>query len=85
MARSLTLGLLLPENVHFFSGVNDESLAKRLQWHTIAVTHFPIPLPYTMKRMYSPFSLHLPSLCNQAAQLTHFINGRLRKAAEDVE
>ena len=85
MAQSLTQGLQLPEDVHFFSGTNDESLTKRLQWHTIAVTHFPTPLPFTMKRMYSPFSLHLWFLCNQVVQLTHFIDGKLREAVEDAK
>ena len=52
MAQSLVQELLLPEDVHFFSGANDESLAKRLQWHTIAVTHLPTLFPLTLKRKY---------------------------------
>ena len=31
------------------------------------------------------FSLQLWLLCNQAAQLTHLIDGRLREATEDAE
>ena len=39
VAQSLE-GLQLPKDVHFFSGGADESLAVRLQWHTIAIIHF---------------------------------------------
>ena len=38
VAQSLVHGLLLPEDVHTFKDGIDESLGRRLQWHTIAVT-----------------------------------------------
>ena len=40
VARSLGQGLQLPKDMHFFLSNTDESLATRLQWHTIAVIHF---------------------------------------------
>ena len=30
-------GLLLPDDVHVFLDATEESLARQLQWHTIAV------------------------------------------------
>ena len=38
VAQSLVLGLLLPEDVSAFADGTDESMGRRLQWHTIAVT-----------------------------------------------
>ena len=55
VAQSLVQGLLLPKDVHFFSGANDKSLAKRLQWHTIVIIHLLAFLLFTTKRVYSPF------------------------------
>ena len=40
VAKSLVHGLLLPEDVHFFSDGTKDSLARRLQWHTVVVTFF---------------------------------------------
>ena len=37
MAQSLVHGLLLPEDVRFFSKGDEDSLVQRLQWHTVAV------------------------------------------------
>ena len=37
VAQSLVRGLLLPEDMHAFKDKMDESLGRRLQWHTIAV------------------------------------------------
>ena len=37
VAQSLVHGLLLPEDVRTFEDGTDESLGRRLQWHTIAV------------------------------------------------
>ena len=41
VAQSLVQGLLLPKDVQFFSDGTEESLARRLQWHNIAVTFYP--------------------------------------------
>ena len=38
VAQSLARGILLPEDLHVFTESTDESLGRRLQWHTIAVT-----------------------------------------------
>ena len=38
VAQSLVHDLLLPVDVHSFEDGTDESLGRRLQWHTIAVT-----------------------------------------------
>ena len=37
IAQCLARGLLLPDDVHTFEDGTDESLGRRLQWHTIAV------------------------------------------------
>lgn len=43
VAQSLVHGLLLPEDIQFSSKGTEESLARRLQWHTIAVIlHFSL-------------------------------------------
>ena len=39
IAQSLRQGLQLLEDVHFFSDSSGESLATRLQWHSIVVIH----------------------------------------------
>ena len=41
VAQRLVQGLLLPKDGQFFSDETEESLARRLQWHTIAVTFYP--------------------------------------------
>ena len=38
IAQSLAHGLLLPEDVSAFVDGTEESMGRRLQWHTIAVT-----------------------------------------------
>ncbi|KAK9990368.1 hypothetical protein SO802_025353 [Lithocarpus litseifolius] len=37
VAHSLASGLMLLEDVHFFRDGTEDSIAKRLQWHTVAV------------------------------------------------
>ena len=37
VAQSLVHGLLLPEDMHTFEEGTEESMGRRLQWHTIAV------------------------------------------------
>ena len=41
VAQSLVQGLLLLEDVQFFSDGTEELLARQLQWHTIVVTFYP--------------------------------------------
>ena len=40
IAQTLATGLLLPDQVHAFKERTEESVGRRLQWHTIAVTLF---------------------------------------------
>ena len=40
IAQTLATGLLLPDDVHAFEEGTKESVGRRLQWHTIAVTPF---------------------------------------------
>jgi len=41
VAQNLAHGLLLPADVSAFVDATDESMGRRLQWHTIAVSPFP--------------------------------------------
>ena len=41
IAHTLATGLLLLDDVHAFEERTEESVGRRLQWHTIAVTLFP--------------------------------------------
>ena len=38
IAQTLAEGLLLPDTVHAFEDGSEESVGRRLEWHTIAVT-----------------------------------------------
>ena len=40
IAQTLAMGLLPPDDVHAFEEGMEESVGRRLQWHTIAVTPF---------------------------------------------
>ena len=40
IAQTLATGLLLPNDVHAFEEGMEESVGRRLQWHTIAITPF---------------------------------------------
>ena len=46
MAQSLVNGLLLPEDVQFFLDGSEDSIVRRLQWHTIVVTFLSLLLIY---------------------------------------
>lgn len=50
MAQSLVHGLLLPEDVQFFSNSFEDSIMRQLQWHTIAIisSHSTSHLLYCM-------------------------------------
>ena len=51
VAQSLVHDLFLPEDVHAFKDGIDESMGRRLQWHTIAVISCSFSL--------SPTSMHI--------------------------
>ena len=40
IAQTLAISHLLPDDVHAFEEGTEESVGRRLQWHTIAVTPF---------------------------------------------
>ena len=40
IAQTLAIGLLLPDDVHAFEEGTEESVGRKLQWHTIVVTPF---------------------------------------------
>ena len=81
-AQSLAQGLLLLEDIHFFSGGTDESLANRLQWHIIMVVHYPTFLHCLNARVFSFFSC-LSLLRYQVVQLAYVIDKRLKETTED--
>ena len=98
VAQSLVHDLLLLMDVHTFEDGTDESLGRRLQWHTIAVTpnslfflRFYIILFYSIHVyvyillfVINLLSLHLYLLLLvcQAAQLTHILEGWVRELAK---
>ena len=45
VAQSSVHDILLPEDVHTFKDGTDESLGRRLQWHTITVTPYSLFFP----------------------------------------
>ena len=83
-------GLLLPKDVHAFEDKTDESLGRRLQWHTIAVISC---LSVFYRHLHIVFVvLVIVYFCctyyylfYQAAQLTHVLDRRLKELAEDAE
>ena len=84
VAQSLAQGLLLLEDVHFFSGGTDKSLANWLQWHTIMVVHYPTFLHCLNARVLSFFS-SLSLLRYQVVQLAYVIDERLKETIEDAK
>ena len=52
VAQSLVHGLLLPEDMSAFADGTDESMKRRIQWHTIAVSSLPLH-PYFFLYAYS--------------------------------
>ena len=51
IAQTLAKGLLLPDDVHAFEEGSEESVGRRLQWHTVAVTLY-LPIPYCPLHIY---------------------------------
>ena len=81
-------GLLLPKDINYFSNVTKESLARQLQWHTIAITLLPFTFHLFRLHVYFllPYTCEiLLLLCYQAAQLTHILDEWLKELVEDVE
>ena len=54
IAQSLVHGLLLPEDVSAFVDRTEESMGRRLQWHTIAVTSLSLYFSFSLL-LYIPF------------------------------
>ena len=48
IAQSLAHGLLLPEDVSAFVDGTEESMGRRLQWHTIAVTSLSLYFSFSL-------------------------------------
>ena len=48
IAQSLAHGLLLPEDVSVFVDGTEESMGRRLQWHTIAVTSLSLYFSFSL-------------------------------------
>ena len=72
-------------DVHFFLDGTEELLARRLKWHTIAVTVlFPLFFIRSDACVFSS-PLYLLLLHHQVAQLTHILDERLKEFAKNVE
>ena len=89
VAQSLVRSLLLPKDVHAFEDRTDKSLGRQLQWHTIAVTSY-LSIPYRFLHNFVTFVIVFfcstyYRLFYQATQLTHILDGRLKKLAEDAK
>ena len=48
IAQSLAHGLLLPKDVSAFVDGTEESMGRRLQWHTIAVTSLSLYFSFSL-------------------------------------
>ena len=59
VAQSLVHDLLLPENVSAFADGIDESMGRRLQWHTIAIISLPLHTYFLRIFLLLPYSLLL--------------------------
>ena len=77
--------LLLLEDIHVFEDRTDESLARWLMWHTIAVNFRPFA-SYLFQYMYILFAFKYLSLfLYQATQLIHTLDVRLKELSEEAE
>ena len=77
-------GLFLPKDIHAFKDGTDESLGRRLQWHTIVVISYPLIFYLFHTHIFFSF-LYSSLLLYQAAQLTHIIDGKLKGLSKDTE
>ena len=59
IVQTLAKGLLLPDDVHTFEEWLEESMGRRLQWHTIVVTLYLLIFycAYTFIIFHLPFIL----------------------------
>ena len=71
VAQSLVHGLLLPEDVCFFSEVDEDSLVRLLQWHTVVVIYLSF-LFCLFKYMNHTFILTLVVMLSVRADDSHF-------------
>ena len=85
VSQSLVHGLLLLEDVHAFKDGIDESMGRRLQWHTIAVISCSFSLSPNQLLCTFLLFLYLSSLPRQAAQLAHILDERLKELADDAD
>ena len=76
VAQSLVHSLLLPNDVHAFEDGTEESMGKRLQWHTVVV----IPCFTIYHLLLHKFFLfsYLSLLPHQAPQLAYILDGQLK-------
>ena len=77
-------GLLLLEDVHVFADTIEESVAKRLQWHTIVVIS-SLYFSFDSVCVHSSCFHTLSLFHYQVAQLNYVLDGRLKELSKDVE
>ena len=58
IAQTLAKGLLLLDDVHAFEEVSEESMGRRLQWHTVTVTLYLLVLYCPLHIHYFSFTFH---------------------------
>ena len=97
VAQGLVHRVLLPEDVQFFSNNFEESIARQLQWHTIAVisshsfshlfccTSEKKKLLLLLLLFFFFLLLSLLLWCYQAAQIIHILGERMKELVEEAE
>ena len=70
VAWSLVHDLLLPEDIHVFADATEESLASRLQWHTVAVISYPFVSMYAHSFRLHTYHYYFIRLHNYPISLT---------------
>ena len=58
IAQTLAKGLLLLDDVHAFKEGSEESMGRRLQWHTVTVTLYLLVLYCPLHIHYFSFTFH---------------------------
>lgn len=81
-------GLLLLEDMHAFTEGTDESLGRRLQWHTIEVILLFYFILICVLVFYLLIHAHIifffTLLFGQATQLSHIVDRRMKELSEDA-